>query len=131
MKERKLFRKLKRSFSRHPYSSRVYLGFFSNLFHLVFFLYFNCQTTNVPPCKGLSCFLVASGGVRPIKVALFHLHANSRHCRQQASLASKGETKLSAIQSQFGGQNIPKRLLIISVYALSIHLQKLCKSNLL
>lgn len=66
------------------------------------------QTAHVSPCKGLSCFLVASGGVRPVKVALLYLHAHSHRHRQQASLASKRETKLSVSHSQFGGQSSEK-----------------------
>lgn len=73
------------------------------------------QTTRVSPCKGLSCFLVASGGVRPVKVALLHLHAHSRRSRQQASLASKRETKLSVSHSQCGGHSTAKELLVFSV----------------
>lgn len=57
------------------------------------------------PCKGPPRFLIASSGVRPIKVALFHLHGNSRHCRQQASLGTNEKTKLSARHSYSGGQN--------------------------
>ena len=63
------------------------------------------QTYLFLPCKGLPSFLVASGGVRPIKVALFHLHGNSRHCRQQTSLGANKKTKLSGRQSYFREQN--------------------------
>lgn len=66
------------------------------------------QATHVSPCKGLSCFLVASGGVRPVKVALLHLHAHSRRSRQQTSLVSKREIKPSVSLSHFGGQSSAK-----------------------
>lgn len=44
------------------------------------------------PCEGPPSLLVASGGARPIKVALFHLHGNSRYCRQQTSLGTSKRT---------------------------------------
>lgn len=81
------------------------------------------QTTRVSPCEGLSCFLEASGGVRPVKVALLHLHAHSRRSRQQASLPSKRETKLSVSRSRCGGRSSAEGLPAFSVSLQALRLR--------
>lgn len=105
--------------------SRVYFAFAPQCYIFIPFVLFQLSAADelLLPCKSPSSFLVASSRIRPIKVALFHLHGNSRHCRQQASLGLNKKTKLSARRSHFGGQNSVQGLLIISAQSLSIHLQ--------
>lgn len=64
------------------------------------------------PCKGLPRFLVASSGVGPIKVALFHLHGNSCYCRQETPLGTNKKT--NCLQGFFPASPLSVYLQVLS-----------------